>query len=397
MWKRYKLSELGILKTGTTPKTSEKENFGNDIPFIKPADFGSEGTINYENDGLSEAGAQKSRVTKANSVLMVCIGATIGKVGFTDRDVTTNQQINSIELSPEINTKFLYYIMKTSKFQKLVIKSSSQATLPIINKKKWGELELQIPPLIEQQRIVAKLDAAFAEIDKTIEVANVKKVELDKLKDRTLATLLKGNEQMSKTLTLGDSSTFTSRGISPKYIEKGGICVLNQKCIRNHKVNYEFSRRHNIEIKKVSEERFIRKGDLLINSTGQGTLGRVAQVKEEPKEITTVDSHVTIVRPRHELFYPSYFGYAAISIENLIKSAGQGTSGQTELAKSAVQNDFQITFPICHDEQKNVVDKLNQAFKQFENAFNKNKEIQTNYLSLKSAILAQELQSSEAA
>ena len=161
---------------------------------------------------------------------------------------------------------------------------------------------------------------------------------------------------------LEEVSTFISRGISPKYIEKGGIRVLNQKCIRNHVINYDLARRHNFELKKFSEDRFIKKGDVLINSTGQGTLGRVAQVREDPKELTTVDSHITIVRPKEELFYLEYFGYSAIAIEKIIKNYGQGASGQTELAKSKVQNELEISFPISLKEQKNIVAKLDHAF-----------------------------------
>jgi restriction endonuclease S subunit len=404
MWKTVKLGDVAKFVRGLT--YSKKDEVDTDgIPVLRATniDLATHKIVLHEIRYISKSVKVKDDKYAKQGDLLVCTASGskshLGKVALVEDDIEMafGGFMAALRCSYECHPKYLYHVLTSSHFKHHLASLSDGAN---INNLKYSQIEyysFALPPIAEQQRIVAKLDAAFAEIDNAIEVANVKKVELDKLKDRTLATLLKGNEQMSKTLSLGDSSTFISRGISPKYIEKGGICVLNQKCVRNHKVNYEFSRRHNIEIKKVSEERFIRKGDLLINSTGQGTLGRVAQVKEEPEEITTVDSHVTIVRPRHELFYPSYFGYAAISIEKLIKSAGQGTSGQTELAKSAVQNDFQITFPICHDEQKNIVDKLNQAFKQFENALNKNKEIQTNYLSLKSAILKQELQSSEAA
>ena len=396
MWKDMTLGEYYDVRDGThdSPKYVE-----DGYPLVTSKNL-KDGKIDLSKiKYISEKDYQdinKRSGVGLGDVLMAMIGTIGNPVEIIEPPTFAIKNVALFKTNAQQSPAYLRYFLSHPDTVSRMMSDAKGTTQKFVGLGYLRNFPISVPPLAEQQRIVAKLDAAFAEIDAAIEVADVKKVELDKLKDRTLATLLKGNEQMSKTLTLGDSSTFTSRGISPKYIENGGVCVLNQKCIRNHKVNYEFSRRHNIEIKKVSEERFIRKGDLLINSTGQGTLGRVAQVKEEPKEITTVDSHVTIVRPRPELFYPSYFGYAAISIENLIKSAGQGTSGQTELAKSAVQNDFQITFPICHDEQKNIVDKLNEAFKQFENALNKNKEIKTNYLSLKSAILKQELQSEAA-
>ena len=95
-WVEKRLDEIGTLQTGSTPKTSENGNVGDFIPFVKPSDFATDGSVGYANNGLSEVGLAKARRVPAGSVLMVCIGATIGKCGYCDRDVTTNQQINSL-------------------------------------------------------------------------------------------------------------------------------------------------------------------------------------------------------------------------------------------------------------------------------------------------------------
>lgn len=167
---------------------------------------------------------------------------------------------------------------------------------------------------------------------------------------------------------LGEVCDFLSRGISPKYLDIGGIRVINQKCIRDHRVNYELTRRHNIDEKKVPYERFIRVGDVLVNSTGTGTLGRVAQVRSEPDEPTTVDSHVTIVRPIREMFLPDFFGYMLIKIEDEIKKSGEGCGGQTELARKKLAEMFNVSFPTSHYEQKRIVEILDQAFAQIDQA-----------------------------
>ena len=253
--------------------------------------------------------------------------------------------------------------------------------------------ELQLPPLPDQQRIVAKLDAAFAEIDRAIDVAESKYTEVEKLKAALLASALRSEDW--KTVKLGEACTFISRGISPKYTEDSGVLVLNQKCIRNHSIDYSLARRHDIGKKGVKPERFIQKGDVLINSTGQGTLGRVAQVREEPPEPTTVDSHVTIVRPNLEKFYLHYFGYALIQIEEELKQSGQGTSGQTELSKTRVQKEFFASYPSDKREQQLIVTKLDAAFAEIDKSAESISQAKANYLALKSAILAQELQPPE--
>ena len=164
------------------------------------------------------------------------------------------------------------------------------------------------------------------------------------------------------TAKLGDVCNLINRGISPKYLEAGGVCVLNQKCIRDHVINYGLARRHDITTKKVNAERFINVGDVLVNSTGTGTLGRVAQVREAPEEPTTVDSHVTIVRPEPNKFFQDFFGYMLIFIEDEIKAAGEGCGGQTELAKSVLANSFTVAYPISIVEQQRIVAILDEAF-----------------------------------
>ncbi len=146
------------------------------------------------------------------------------------------------------------------------------------------------------------------------------------------------------------------------YLDDGGICVLNQKCIRDHRVSYEPSRRHDARAKKVGSERLIQAGDVLVNSTGTGTLGRVAQLRENPPEPTTVDSHVTIVRPTPGKFYPEFFGYMLVVIEDAIKEAGEGCGGQTELARSVLAEKFPVHYPESLPEQQRIVGILDEAF-----------------------------------
>ncbi len=165
-----------------------------------------------------------------------------------------------------------------------------------------------------------------------------------------------------QTRKLGEVCSFLNRGISPKYLEEGGMCVLNQKCIRDHTINFELARRHDSSAKRVSAERLVQLGDVLINSTGTGTLGRVAQLREAPIEPTTVDSHVTIARPLRGRFFSDFFGYMLIFIEEAIKKAGEGCGGQTELARSVLAENFSVAYPLSQSEQHRIVAILDEAF-----------------------------------
>ncbi|MDB5237922.1 MAG: Type restriction-modification system, specificity subunit [Candidatus Kaiserbacteria bacterium] len=174
-----------------------------------------------------------------------------------------------------------------------------------------------------------------------------------------------------QTKKLGEVTDLLVRGISPRYIDGGGTLVLNQKCIRNHEISYAEARRHDHISKKHSADKLIQVGDVLVNSTGVGTLGRVAQVRsiETP---AVVDSHITIVRPKKNLFSNLFFGWAMMYVEDLIKGLGAGASGQTELARSVLK-EIQISYPVSIPEQKVIAKKLEEVFEKVTNA-NENAE-----------------------
>lgn len=167
-WVEKRLGEVGTTLTGMTPSTRDKSNFGNFMPFVKPADIMPFNPINYREEGLSQKGVSCSRLIKSDSVLMVCIGASIGKTGYADRDCTCNQQINAL-IPNGFDGRYLYYMLSSDKFKKKLMEDAGQATLPIINKSKWKNLSLCVSlSLSEQREIVNRLDL-LAEKIKTIE------------------------------------------------------------------------------------------------------------------------------------------------------------------------------------------------------------------------------------
>jgi type I restriction enzyme, S subunit len=171
-----------------------------------------------------------------------------------------------------------------------------------------------------------------------------------------------------ETQKLGDVCSFLNRGVSPKYVENGGIIVLNQRCVRDHRIVFDAARRHDVAAKAVHPDRLLQAGDVLVNSTGVGTLGRVAQLRSTPSEPTTVDSHVTIVRPTPEVFYQAFFGYMLRDIEDQLKESGEGCGGQTELGRTVLAEKFSVRFPKSISEQRQIVTILDEAFEGIANA-----------------------------
>lgn len=154
---------------------------------------------------------------------------------------------------------------------------------------------------------------------------------------------------------LEEVCSYIARGITPKYSDNSNFYVMNQKCIRNSTVSFVNSRQHDYTEKKVSTDKILHLYDILVNSTGVGTAGRVAQLKSIPDNYLgiTVDSHVTIVRPDPKLIYPEYLGYFLQYKQPSIESLAKGSTGQTEISRSSIVS-VEIDLPDL-DTQKKIV------------------------------------------
>ncbi|MBJ2162437.1 restriction endonuclease subunit S [Acidovorax sp. IB03] len=162
-WLNTNLKTVANLVTGNTPSTKSPEYYGGSVPFVKPGDLDSADPITVTEQQLTELGAQQSRLVRAGSTLVSCIG-NLGKVGFAGVPLATNQQINSAEFHREIvDDRYGYYLCKTLK--SWMERESSATTIAILNKGKFGEAPFPLAPLPEQKRIANKLDTVLTRVD----------------------------------------------------------------------------------------------------------------------------------------------------------------------------------------------------------------------------------------
>ena len=227
--------------------------------------------------------------------------------------------------------QFVYYLATSPAFRNIAIKSMvGSSGRQRVQQGVLDELELTVPPLGEQQ----KIGAFLAMLDQKIALNNKINDNLQQQVATIFHQWFVANPESEKwpLVTLDSLTSLVSRGIAPKYTDDSVQIVLNQKCIRDHYIDVSLARRHN---PKVINEKWLQYGDLLINSTGEGTLGRASQVWFVPDNMT-VDSHVTIVRPKgpHLLFYIGLWG---ISHEREIEALHTGSTGQTELPRERVK------------------------------------------------------------
>ena len=152
---------------------------------------------------------------------------------------------------------------------------------------------------------------------------------------------------------------YMSKGIAPSYAEEASettIRVLNQKCNRNFQISYVDSRLHDTLKKKVPPERYVKPDDILINSTGAGTAGRIAQIEDVPFA-TTIDGHMILIRSNGKVTQ-KFLGYALKAHQWEVLQLDEGSTGQTELNRDRLLDEIMINYPVSFDEQNAIVGTL---------------------------------------
>ncbi len=164
-WKKKSVGDIADVVTGKTPPKSDKTNYGGHLPFVSPAYLGAYKYISKSKKHLSEKGSKKARILPIGTSLFTCIGSTIGKVGLTAVDLTTNQQINAaIPKNGSVYEEYLYYAL--CDIAPRVKRIAGVQAVPIINKTEFENQIIYLPADIPEQKSIAEvLTTSQREID----------------------------------------------------------------------------------------------------------------------------------------------------------------------------------------------------------------------------------------
>lgn len=164
---------------------------------------------------------------------------------------------------------------------------------------------------------------------------------------------------------LNDICEYIQRGKSPKYSDIKRFPVVAQKC--NQWSGFSLKKALFIDpntIKLYGEERFLQDGDLMWNSTGLGTLGRMAiyTSAENPYGVAVADSHVTVIRAMKNYVVSQYLYsyFASNTVQSVIEDKADGSTKQKELATTTVKS-YLVPLP-PYNEQRRIVQKINELF-----------------------------------
>jgi len=156
-WCWTRLGSFFLTVTGSTPSTKDASLYGTEYPFYKPTDLNAGYNVYCAEDSVSKKGYLSGRPLPKFSVLVTCIGATIGKTGYISNAGICNQQINAILPNSEILPAYTYFCMCSQYEQQQICINSSATTLPILNKSKFDNLLFPIPPKEQQSQIVDRI------------------------------------------------------------------------------------------------------------------------------------------------------------------------------------------------------------------------------------------------
>lgn len=316
----------------------EKKNM---VTLINTSDVLEGRILNHERVPNSNLKGQFKKTFQRDDILYSEIrpqNRRFAYVDFSPIDYIASTKLMVIRAKKDVvSPKYLYYFLKNSSTvaELQLLAETRSGTFPQITFSEVANLTIPVPPLAVQEVIVQTMQCLE---DKTICNEQIN----DNLMQQAVTIFKSWFVEYSpfdgiepkewETVNLEKITSLISRGIAPKYSDNSDQIVINQKCIRNHMIDLSQARTHT---PKVINEKWLRFGDLLINSTGDGTLGRAAQVWFQPQNIT-VDSHVTVVRPAKEnlIFYIGLWG---VLHESEIESLHTGSTGQTELPKERVK------------------------------------------------------------
>lgn len=389
-WKQHKISEVGNIVTGSTPKTSISENYGGDFLFVSPVDIQGNRYVDKTITTLTKKGFDQGRKIRKNASLFVSIGSTIGKVAQTSQELTTNQQINAVEPYNNFDDNFIFTSLENISANIKAI-ASNQA-VPIVNKTTFGNVEIRVPSELVEQK---KIGFLFAELDTLIQSAEKELEGYREFKQGMLQKMFPKRNEVTPEIRflefdgnweqckLGDiGKTYTS--LSGKTADDFGHGEANFITYMNVYSNSIADPTMVAPIEIDAKQHEVEVGDVFFTTSSEtpDEVGMSCVLKEK-QGIVYLNSFCFGFRPTKS-FDLNFLAYMLRSnyVRNQIKILAQGVS-RYNISKTKMM-DVSIIFP-DYEEQK----KIGEYFSNLDNLINLQQKEIDGYKELKKGLLQQ--------
>ncbi len=347
-WKIKKMDEVCIIKGGDGfPKRYQGNKNNKNIPFYKVSDMNSEvnkNIMSVSNNYIDMKTLKeiiKATLFPIESIIFPKVGRAIdtnkkrmlGVEGAIDNNIMAVMVKNKAILNP-------YFLFNYFQFFVDLTELASASNPPSISAANLSKHKIPLPPKAIQEKIVSEIEVLGGKERRLFD-------EIDEFK--TAIFDLMGNLSTQEKIKLENIALLLKRGKSTKY-DNSKIQIIKSGQARGFK-EFDFTQKHYVAKNFILDERKLEKGDILINSSGVGTAGRVTLFNLEGNFV--VDSHITILRPDQTKIFPRFVLHSLAKIGfKTIEAMALGQSGQIELAVKTIQN-IKIPFPSLSDQKKN--------------------------------------------
>jgi len=359
-WEIKRLSEIGKVYNGNSINEKvKKDNYADlleGFPFIATKDISYESIIDYEN-GIKIPFEEKTSFKTApkNTVLICAEGGSAGrKIGITKQEVCFGNKLFALATNKNIDSYFVYYYYFSETFQKHFA-AELVGIIGGVSMNKFKDLEIPLPPLPEQHRIVAILDKAFAAIAKAKANAEQNLKNAKELFESYLQGVFenKGEGWVEKTLKEVCAKITDGTHQTPKYFDEG-VIFLSSKNVTSGKIDWD-------NIKYIDEKQHIemhkrvapRVGDILLAKNG--TTGVAAMVdKDVVFDIYVSLAHIRVLDEVSTEFMLYFINspVAKKQFNNRLKGAGVPNLHLEEIREVIIH------FPKSKGEQQTIVRQL---------------------------------------
>ena len=384
------LGEIGSWQSGATPSRMNKDYYGGNIPWLKTGDL-NDGTITYISEYITQWALEETsvRLNPKGSVLIAMYGATIGKIGILSFPATTNQACCAC-YEYSINQMFLFYFLLANREN--FIAMGGGGAQPNISKEKIISTSMPLPPLKEQERIVAEIERWLSFVD----IVEKEKSDLQSTiclaKSKILDLAIHGklvpqdpNDEPASELLRRINPKAEITCDNPQYgkLPKGWCsCTLRNVCsfTNGFAFNSDAYKNNGIPLVRISnitnegkidlnscvyiqdeidEQYIIEKGDFLVAMSG-ATTGKMGVYTYG--EISYLNQRVGKIKASKALYTP-YMHYLMYSqVDNILKMAYGGA--QPNISAKAILAIRILLPPLA--EQQRIVAKIEDLFTQLD-------------------------------